>query len=171
MLAVCGLLAVTWVQALASFNFSHELTFDQQTVRVFREMESSAAPDDVVAYLPSTETQRGILGPTEASTNFATTAMTGLDGYFCTESYSEAFAVPGMKGQTRAEVLAQAERFYQHRRELVESFLAGDIAASTELAQDHVAWVVAEGEALPAVSRSLKPWRKTGEIAVYRIPQ
>jgi hypothetical protein len=106
----------------------------------------------------------------EESTNFAIMAVTGLDGYFSSETYSKFFAVPGLRGRTRAEVLAQAERLYAQRRDDVGSFVKGDLddAGSARLAKDHVCWIVVSGEALQGISSSATPWRKTREMAVYR---
>ena len=64
--------------------------------------------------------------------------MTGLDGYFSSETYSEFFAVPGISGHDAAHVLAQADHLYEQRRNDVGSFLKGDIndAVSARLAKD-----------------------------------
>jgi len=98
-------------------------------------------------------------------------AMTGLDGYFSSAEYSEFAAVPGLSGSTPADVLAQADRLYEQRRDDVGSFIKGGItdAASARLATDHVRWIVVSGDALQGISSSAKPWRKTREIAVYRL--
>jgi hypothetical protein len=164
-----GILGLTWVQALGAFNFSHEIAFEQDTARVLQEIRSKAAPDDVIAYLPSQMTAISILGPSEESTNFAIMALTGLDGYFSSEPYSKFFAVPGLRGKDPAEVLAQAESLYEQRRDDVGSFVKGNItdAASARLATDHVQWIVVSGDALQGISPTATPWQKTREIAVY----
>ena len=107
-------------------------------------------------------------------------ALTGLDGYFSSETYTKFFAVPGLSGRNPAEVLAQAERRYEQRRDDVGSFVKGDIgegdvvkndskdAAFARLADDHVRWIVVSGDALRGISSTVTPWRKTREIAVYR---
>jgi hypothetical protein len=168
--ALWGILGLTWVQALVAFNFSSKAAFGQDTVHVLQDIRFTAAPDDVVAYLPSELTERPIWGHVEESTNFAIMAVTGLDGYFSSETYSKFFAVPGLRGRTRAEVLAQAERLYAQRRDDVGSFVKGDLddAGSARLAKDHVCWIVVSGEALQGISSSATPWRKTREMAVYR---
>jgi hypothetical protein len=168
--ALWGMLGLTWVQALAAFNFSHKVAFSQDTAHALQEIRLTAAPDDVVAYLPTELTARPIWGRTAESTNFAIMAITGLDGYFSSEPYSKFFAVPGLSGRNPAEVLAQAERLYEQRRDDVRSFVKGDIknAAVARLAQDHVRWIVVSGEVLQGSSPSTTPWQKTREIAVYR---
>jgi hypothetical protein len=99
--------------------------------------------------------------------------MTGLDGYFSSESYSKYSAVPGLTGHAPAEVLAQAERLYEQRRDDVTSFLKGDITgvASAHLASDNVRWIVVSGEAMQGISSSIIPWRKTREMAVFHLSQ
>ncbi len=171
--ALWGVLGLTWVQALAAFNFSHKIAFDKDTARALQEIRLTAAPDDVVAYLPSELSVTPIWGSPAASTNFAVTALTGLDGYFSSEPYSKFFAVPGLSGSDPAEVLAQAERLYEQRRDDVGSFVRGDIndAASTRLAKDHVEWIVVSGAAMQGISSSATPWRKSGEIVIYRLAQ
>jgi len=166
-----GMLGLTWVQALGAFNFSYKVAFGQDTAHALQDIRLAAAPDDVVAYLPSNLTARPIWGRTAQSTNFAIMAMTGLDGYFSSETYSKFFAVAGLSGRNPAEVLAQAERLYEQRRDDVGSFLKGDIqdASSARLAKDHVRWIVVSGDALQGASPSVTPWRKTREIAVYRL--
>jgi hypothetical protein len=165
-----GMLGLTWVQALGAFNFSCKTAFGEETVRALQDIRSEAAPDDVVAYLPSDLTARPIWGHAEDTTNFSITAMTGLDGYFSSKTYSISFAIAGLSGNNPAEMLAQAERVYEQRRNDVGSFVQGDItdAASARLARDHVRWIVVSGDALQGISSSATPWRKTREIAVYR---
>ena len=102
------MLGLTWVQALGAFNFSSKVAFDQDTAHALQDIRLAAAPDDVVAYLPSDLTASAIWGHAEESTNFAIMAMTGLDGYFSSEAYTKFFAVPGLSGRNPAEVLAQA---------------------------------------------------------------
>jgi hypothetical protein len=165
-----AILGLTWVQALAAFNFSCKAAFGRDTARALQDIRLSAASDDVVAY-PSGLILRAIWGPPRESTNFAIMAMTGLDGYFSSEPYSKFAAVPGLTGRNSADVLAQAERLYQQRRNDAESFIKGDIddAGSARLAKDHVRWIVVSGDALRGSSSSALPWRKTSEIAVYRL--
>jgi hypothetical protein len=166
-----AMLGLTWVQAFLAFNLSYELRFSQDTARALQEVRMAAAPDDIVAYLPSDVTQTSVWGYTQNSTNFAVTAMTGLDGYFSSETYSIFHAVPGLNGRDSAEVLAQAESLYQQRRADVESFVKGDLTAdaSARLRNDHVRWIVVAGNAMPGTSASAAPWRKTREIAVYQL--
>jgi len=167
-----GMLGLTWVQALGAFNFSCKATFGQDTAHALQDIRLAAAPDDVVAFLPTGLTERPIWGHVEESTDYSITAMTGLDGYFSSETYSISLAVPGFSGN-RAEVLAQAERLYEQRRDDVGSFVKGNITdtASARLAKDQVRWIVVSGDALQGISSSAIPWRKTREIAVYRFPR
>ena len=169
--AVWGVLGLTWVQALLALNFGYKLTFAQDTFGALQDVRMAAAPQDVVAYLPSDITQKPVWGYTQQSTNFAIMAMTGLDGYFSSETYSKVNAVPGLSGKTSAEVLDKAERLYQLRRADVDSFLKGTIteAATARLNNDHVRWIVVSDEAMRDISTPVTPWRKTGEIAVYRL--
>ena len=97
-------------------------------------------------------------------------AMTGLDGYFSSESYTTLSAVSGLEGPSPTAVLVQAKRLYEQRRDDIVSFVKGDIKddASARLAKDHVRWVVVSGYAMQGISSSALPWRKTREIAVYR---
>src|SRR5713226_7829796 len=166
-----GMLGLTWAQALGAFNFSSKAVFGQDTAHALQDIRLAAAPDDVVAYLPSGLTERPIWGHVQESTNFSIMAMTGLEGYFSSEEYSEFAAVPGFSGSTPADVLAQADRLYEQRRDDVGSFVKGGItdAASARLATDHVRWIVVSGDALQGVSSSARPWRKTREMAVYRL--
>jgi len=172
-IALWGILGLTWVQALGAFNFSHKVAFGQDTARALRDIRLTAAPDDVVAYLPSELTATPIWGAPTESTNFAVMALTGLDGYFCSEPYSKYFAVAGLSGRDPAEVLAQADGLYEQRRDDVGAFVRGDIneAASARLAKDHVEWIVVSGAAMQGISTSATPWRKTGEIAIYRLAE
>ncbi len=169
--ALWAMLGLTWVQSLGAFNFSSKVAFGQDTAHTLWDVRSAAAPDDVVAYLPSDLVAKAIWGYPRESTNFAIMAMTGLDGYFSSESYTKYSAVPGLSGRNPAEVLAQAERLYEQRRDDVESFVKGDIqeAASARLANDHVRWIVVWGDAVQSASSSATPWRKTQDIVVYRI--
>jgi hypothetical protein len=166
-----GMLGLTWVQALGAYNFSSKAVLGQDTAHALQDVRLAAAPDDVVAYLPSDLTERPIWGPAQESTNFSIMAMTGLDGYFSSEEYTKFSAVPGLSGRNSADILAQAERLYQQRRDDVGSFLKGDItdAASARLAKDHVRWIVVSGNALLGISSTATPWRKNRETAVYRI--
>ena len=168
--ALWSILGLTWVQALAAFNFSHKAAFDQDTAHAMQDVRLAAAPDDVVAYLPSGIVDKPIWGHPGESTNFAITAVTGLDGYFSSEPYSTSFAVPGLSGNP-AEVRAHAKRLYEQRRDDIASFVKGDIngAAYGRLARDHVRWIVVSGDALRLISSSAIPWRKTREMAIYRL--
>jgi hypothetical protein len=170
-LALWGMLILTLAQALGAFNFSSKATFSQETVHALQDVCSTAAPDDVVAYLPSDLIETAIWGRAVQSTNFAIMAMTGLDGYFSSPDYSRFSAVPGLQGPNQADVFAQADRLYQQRRDDVGSFLKGNIdgAAYARLASDHVHWIVVSGNAVPGISSSAVPWRKTVELVVYRI--
>jgi hypothetical protein len=166
-----SILGVTWVQALVSFNFSHKITFSSDTARVLADVRSVAAPDEVVAYLPSNVTQSAIWGHAGESTNFATTALTGLDGYFSSETYSTAFAVPGLNGRNRADVLARATQLYEQRSDNIQSFVNGNIneLGFAYLHRDHVCWIVVAGKALQQVSSLATPWRKTRDLVVYSL--
>jgi hypothetical protein len=166
-----SVLGVTWAQALLSFNFSHKLAFDGDTARVLADIRSVAAPDEVVAYLPSNVTERAIWGHPGESTNFATMALTGLDGYFSSETYSTAFAVPGLSGRNPADVLAQATHLYEQRSDNIQSFVKGNInePGFAYLRRDHVCWIVVAGRALQQVSSLAAPWRKTRDLAVYSL--
>jgi hypothetical protein len=165
-----GNLGLTWLQALGALNFAHKVVFDKNTMRALQDIRLTAATDDVVAYLPGELIATPIWGPAPASTNFAVTALTGLDGYFSSEPYSKFFAVPGLSGNDPEDVLAQAERLYEQRLDDVGAFVRGDIndAASARLAKDHVQWIVVWGNATQGISTAATPWRKTREIAVYR---
>ena len=161
------------MQALGAFNFSHKVAFDQDTAHapcrifVWRLRPTTSWPI-CRASLPQPRS-----GALPESTNFAVMAMTGLDGYFSSETYSKFFAVPGLRGSDPADVLAQAEQLYEQRRDDVGSFVRGDItdAASARLAKDHVQWIVVSGDAMQEISTAATPWRKTREIAVYRLTQ
>ncbi len=170
-LAVWGMFGLTWVQALGAFNFSSRAVFEHDTANTLRELRSAAAPDDVIAYLPGDLTEEPVYGASHVSTNFAIMAMTGLDGYFSNESYSIPSAVPGLSGPNPAAIMAEAEHLYEQRRDDIDSFLKGDItpAASARLAEDNVRWIVVSGDALQSISSSATPWRKTHDMAVYRL--
>jgi hypothetical protein len=168
-----GVLGLTWVQALLAFNFCSEAAFSQDSARALQDIRLQASPDDVVAFLPGELIERPVWGHTEISTNYSITAMTGLDGYFSPRTYCVSFAVSGLSGTNPADVLAQADRLCQQRENDVESWAKGDItdAAFTRLVNDHVKWVVVSGDALHDISTSTIPWRKTAQIAVYRLPR
>jgi len=169
--AVWGLLGIAWLQTLGAFNFGHRAAFSSETANAFREIRASNQPDEVVAYMPSTLVQNPVLGHATETTNFAMTALTGLDGYVSSETYSTAFAVPGLHGRDDLDVLAQARQIYEQRRQDVQSFLNGTIneAASARLRNGHVCWVVASGDALQPAISSPKPWRKTPDMVFYRL--
>ena len=169
--ALWGILGLTWIQALGAFNLSHKVAFGQDTAQALQDIRLTADPDDVVAYLPSELAAHPIWGQPAESTDFSVMAMTGLDGYFSSETYSKFNAVPGLAGNNPADVLAQAERLYEQRREDIGSFVKGDTsnAASARLAKDHVQWVVVSGAAMQGISTAATPWRKTREIEVYRL--
>jgi hypothetical protein len=168
---VWSVLVLTWIQALASFNFGQRAEFSQETAQALQDVQAVAAREDVVAYLPSELVERPIFGFPGLSTNFAITAMTGLDGYFSGETYSTFFAVPGLRGATPADIMTQAKGLYDQRVADVNSFVSGDVTdvVSTRLANDHVRWIVVSGAALRNISSSANPWRKTGEIVIYRL--
>jgi hypothetical protein len=169
--ALWGMLGLTWAQALGAFNFSHKAAFSHDTVHVLQDIRAAAAPDDVVAYLPSNLIAKAILGRTGESTNFAIMAFTGLDGYFSSPTYCKFFAVPGLGGGNPAEVLASANRLCEQRRDDIESFIKGDISdtASARLAADRVRWIVISGVAMKKVSSSATPWREARDMVVYRV--
>jgi hypothetical protein len=171
--AVWCVLGLTWLQALASFNFSQRAEFDEQTTRAFEDIHAAATSGDVVAYLPSGLIERPLLGAGSESTNFAVMAMTGLDGYFSNQTYSIFFAVPGLNGASPAQIMEQAEGLYEQRLADVNSFLRGDItpAALARLERDHVRWIVASREAMHHIACSTTPWRTTPEIVIYRLTQ
>jgi hypothetical protein len=166
-----GILGLTWVQALVAFNFCAEAAFSQDAARALQDIRLQASPDDVVAFLPGELTERPVWGHTEISTNYSITAMTGLDGYFSPRTYCVSFAVSGLSGSSPADVLAQADRLCQRRTDDVEALVKGGItdAAFTRLVNDHVKWVVVSGDAMHDISTSAIPWRKTPQIAVYRL--
>jgi hypothetical protein len=170
-LTLWGILGLTWVQALLAFNLSYEVTFSQDSARALQDVHVTAAPDDVVAYVPSSLTQKAVWGYTQSSTNFAIMAMTGLDGYYSSETYSKVNAVPGLSGRSPEEILDKAERLYQQRQADVESFIKGHLtdAAYARLSNDHVRWIVVSGDAVREISNPATPWQRTREIAVYRL--
>ena len=165
------MLGLTWVQALASFNFSSRAVFPRETAQALFDVRAAAMPDDVVAYLPSNLSERAVWGSNQESTNFSIMAMTGLDGYFSSPDYTRFSAVPGLRGRTAAEVLAKADRLYEQRRADVGSFLKGDLDAAgrERLVSDRVTWVVVSDDALKEMSTTAAPWRRTRDIAIYRI--
>jgi len=171
--ALWGMLGLTWVQALCAYNFSNQVTFDQDTAQVLQDIHLAAAPDDVIAYLPSDLAARPIWGHAEGSTNFAIMAMTGLDGYFSSESYTTLSAVSGLEGPSPTAVLVQAKRLYEQRRDDITSFVKGDLKddGSARLARDHVRWIVVWGDSMQDISSPATPWRKTREIAVYKLAE
>jgi len=170
-LALGGMLGLTWVQSLLAFNLSYEASFSQDSARALQDVHATAAPDDVVAYVPSGLTQKAVWGYAQSSTNFAIMAMTGLDGYYSSETYSTMNAVPGLSGRNQEEVLDKAERLYQQRQADVESFIKGDLTdvAYTRLSNDHVRWIVVSDYAVREISTPATPWRRTREIVVYRL--
>ena len=122
----------------------------------------AAAPDDVVAFLPTTLIASPIWGHAEESRIFPVTAMTGLDGYFSSEMYSRFHAVPGLRGRDTAQVLTEAQDLYAQRRGDIESFLRGDItkATSARLARDQVRWIVVLDASVQGATPSATAWRK-----------
>lgn len=169
--ALWAVLAIAWVQTLGAYNLGRKAVFSRETVNVLREIHSSAPADDVVAYVPNGLTEVPVLGRQTETTSFSTTAFTGLDGYVSNESYSTAFAVPGLHGHDDADVLAQAEQIYRQRRDDVQSFLTGSIteAARGRFTKDHVCWIAASDSALKDVSPALAPWRKTPDMALFKL--
>lgn len=169
--ALWGILGVTWIQALLAFNFGYEATFSRDTMRALDDLRVAASQQDVVAYTPSDIQQRAVWGYAQNSTNFAIMAMTGLDGYFSSQLYSKFNAVPGLSGRTPEEILDKAEHLYEQRHADVESFINGDITteASARLTNDRVCWIVVTGDEMQKIASSLKPWRMTSEIAIYRL--
>jgi hypothetical protein len=171
--ALWGVFAVTWLQALGSFNFSHKAGFSQETAQALHDIRLASTPDQVVAFLPSDLIERPILGDGSQTTNFAITALTGMDGYFSSEAYTTSFAVSGLRGRDPAQVLAAAKQVYEQRRHDVESFLKGDTSdgASERLAKEHVCWIVVSGDAVPRSSSTAIPWRQTRDLTIYRLSQ
>jgi hypothetical protein len=149
--------------------FVLEAAFTQDSARALQDIRLQTSPDDVVAFLPSELTERPLWGHTEICTNYSITAMTGLDGYFSPRTFCISFAVSGLSGSSPADVLAQADRLCQQRRDDVESWAKGDItdAGFGRLVDDHVKWVVVSGDALRDISTSAIPWRKTPQVTVY----
>jgi hypothetical protein len=170
-LALWGALGLTWMQALASFHFSNRVVFSRDVINALEDVRSQAAPEDVVAFLPTDLEGKAVLGRTGESTNFAITALTGLDGYFSSQAYSKFSAVPGLRGRDPDDVLEQAEILYEKRRTDVESFLKGDMTENVHarLINDHVRWIVVSGVALQGIQSAAVPWRKSRDLAVYRI--
>jgi len=169
--ALWGLLGIAWLQALGAFNFGRRATFNGETVNALAEIHTLAPSDQVVAYMPSGLIEDPVLGRASETTNFTISALTGLDGYVSSETYSIAFAVPGLHGRDDADVLEQAKRIYEQRRADVQSFLDGTIsdAGYGRLSKDRVCWIVASGDALQHLSTTLTPWRKTPDTAIYRL--
>ena len=97
--------------------------------------------------------------------------MTGLDGYFSSESYTALAAIPGLSGQTSEEITEKAEHVYRQRLSDVESFIKGYMTAgaSERLINDHVRWIVILGDDMQRISSSAVPWRRTSDIAIYRL--
>lgn len=169
--ALWTLLAVTWIQAIASFNFSREAVFSKDAASIFEEIQSASAPSDVVAFLPTGLTQKPLWGGVTETTNFSVTALTGLDGYFSSESYTTSFAVAGLQDKNEQAVLADAERLYQQRMQNVEEFLSGNYNDSLpRLEQDHVRWIVVSGDAIPSGPPAPATWRRSADLVVYRLP-
>ena len=168
---VLVMLGLTWLQVLVAFNFSFKETFSGNAFRALQDLRANADPDDVVAYLPSDITQKGVWSYTQQSTNFSIMAITGLDGYFSSQSYSQFNAVPGLKGNGSEEILRKAQRLYEQRRTNIDSFVYGDIssAASESLVADHVRWIVVSGDAMQKMSSRRTPWRVAQDIIIYRI--
>ena len=169
--AVWSVLALTWIQALASFNFAQRAEFSREAARALQDLHATADHEDVVAYLPDDLTERPILGDTGRATNFAILAMTGLDGYFSNEPYSIFFAVPGLSGTTSTDILARARRLYHQRVADVNSFISGNLtdAARDRLQGDHVRWIVISGQYLQNIPSSPTPWRNAGDLVIYRL--
>jgi hypothetical protein len=169
-ITVWALLTVTWIQALGAFNFGREILFSHETADVLRDIQATANPDDVVAFMPTGLLQKPVWGRALETTNFSVTALTGLDGYFSSESYTTSFAVAGLQGRNEQEVLTTAEQLYLQRKSNVEAFLrTNDGGSSARLLQDHVHWIVILGDAAPNSPDSPTPWRRTADLAVYRL--
>lgn len=166
-----GLLGIAWLQALGAFNLGRRAVFSGETVNALAEIRSSTPPDEVVAYMPTGLIESADFGHATETTNFTITAFTGLDGYVSSETYSTAFAVPSLHGRDDSDTLAQAKQIYEQRRGDVQSFLDGTIsdAGYNRLAQDRVCWVIASGDALKYLSTALNPWRRTPDMAFYRL--
>ncbi|HVN18500.1 MAG TPA: hypothetical protein VMU05_07000 [Dongiaceae bacterium] len=169
--ALWALLALIWIQALAGFNFASKATFQDHSARALQDVRAAAMPDDVVAYLPGDITERAIWGYSQQSTNFSIMAFTGLDGYFSNEGYSTLSALAGLTGSTKEEIQEKARHLYKQRLSDVESFVRGENtqAVTARLASDHVRWIVISGEATQEISPSVSPWRKTSDIAIYKL--
>jgi hypothetical protein len=142
--------------------------FPGDTVKVLEDIRSISAPDDVIAYLPSSLIQEPVLGRATETTNFAITALTGLDGYTSSGGYSISFAVPGLHGRNEAEILGEARQIYEQRRNDLESFVRGDTGPARLLA-DHVRWIVISTQNLHPGASSPAPWRKTADVVVYKL--
>ncbi len=168
---VWTVIAGTCGQSLLAFNFSHECRFARDTIAALQDIRMASTPQDVVAYIPSYITHRAVLGDEYRSTNFAIMAMTGLDGYFSSQVYSKFNAVPGLAGKAAEEILEKAELLYEQRLADVESFTKGDITAesSARLMNDRVRWIVVAEDEIPHIRSSVKPWRRTHEIVIYKL--
>jgi len=170
-IALWAALVTISAQVLLAFNFSSQLSFDQDTTRALEDLRSSARSDEVVAYLPSYIKQKAIWGYPLESTNFAIMALTGLDGYFSSESYSILNAVPGIVDRDPSRIRQEAERMYQQRLTDIESFIKGGMTeeASARLMSDHVRWVVVSEEAKRDIASSAAPWRRTNDVSIYHL--
>ena len=168
---VWGLLGIAWLQALGAYNFGRRASFTAKSMDVFREIRASATPDEVVAHLPTNLIENPMLGNGSDSTDFTIMALTGLDGYFSSEAYSTSFAMAGLQGRDDSDALAQALDLYNQRREDVQTFLNGNISetGTERLAKDHVCWVLLSRNSLQEADAGLRPWRRTQDLAVYRL--
>jgi hypothetical protein len=170
-IAVWAMLTLTWTQATLAFHFGYQVALSRGEMQVLEDIRRASAPDDVIAYLPTSIEPRPVLGFAPESTNFVVTGLTGLDGYFSARDYSVPFAVPGLSGRNAEGVLQQAERLYEQREADVNAFVKGTIddQARARLQRDHVQWIVITGKALREISTVEKPWESTPEITAYRI--
>jgi hypothetical protein len=172
-LALWAILGLTWVQALVAFNFSHKASFSKDTAEALWDIRQASAANDVVAYSQSNLIEEPIWGDAAPSSNFSIMAMTGLDGYYLSEAYFTPFVVPGLRGRSATDVLAEAKSLYHQRHDDTEAFIKGSITSEglARLANDHVRWIVASGEDLGEIPSSMKCWRRTRQVVIYHLPQ
>ena len=171
-IAFWTLLFVTLGQSLLAFNYSFKVAFDTASMQVFRSIHDDSQADDVIAYLPSNLKPTPILGPPGEFPDYAVMAMTGLDGYFLSEEYSEFYAIPGLKAHTADEAFRDAANLYQQRKSNVEEFLKGNTESQVldRLGSDHVRWIVLLHTA-GNTSSNIKAWAQTSQLTVYALPQ
>lgn len=150
------------IQGLLALNLSYKTVIPFDELHALELIRNNAQPSDVIAFSPTSRQTLPILGSRGAVVhNFHVPALTGLRGFFGSESYSilNVSSSPG------------GVYDFDARKDLIQKVIQCEATEQTltELVQNNVRWLLLSGHADCNLSGLISYWIKTDNIILIEL--